>query len=154
MICDHMFDVIFIAPDGTETVLEGWTCAENMGYPYYEATLGNLKFYLQKHGADQWYLKVANMGIAPVSGFAGIRFPWHHHEDGFTLIPGIYYDGNFHEYQKNIPVIHMPEKPRFAASFSATTFPAVLVKDSCKGQHYAVSPTSLAGWNGVALDAE
>ena len=154
MICDLMFDVIFIAPDGTETVLEGWTCAENMGYPYYEATLGNLKFYLQKHGADQWYLKVANMGIAPVSGFAGIRFPWHHHEDGFTLIPGIYYDGNFHEYQKNIPVIHMPEKSRFAASFSATTFPAVLVKDSCKGQHYAVSPTSLAGWNGVALDAE
>ena len=44
MICDLMFDVIFIAPDGTETVLEGWTCAENMGYPYYEATLGNLKF--------------------------------------------------------------------------------------------------------------
>lgn len=33
MICDLMFDVIFTAPDGTETVLDGWTCAENMGYP-------------------------------------------------------------------------------------------------------------------------
>ena len=33
MACDLMFDVIFTAPDGTETVLDGWTCAENMGYP-------------------------------------------------------------------------------------------------------------------------
>ena len=36
MTCDLMFDVIFTAPDGTETVLDAWTCAENMGYSYKE----------------------------------------------------------------------------------------------------------------------
>ena len=154
MIHDLMFDVIFTATDGTETVLDPWTCAENMGFPYYEAALGDLKFCLQAHRDGQWYLKVSNMGTAPVTGFAGIRFPWKHQEDGFTLIPGIYYDGNYWEYQKDIPVIHLPEKPRFAASFSAATFPTVLVKDGSRGYHYSVSPTSLAGWNGVTLDAE
>lgn len=153
MICDLPFDVVFTAPDGTEQTLDGWTRAESMGYAYYEAALGDLKFYIQTHRTNQWYLKVANLGDAPVTGFAGIRFPWKHREDGFTLIPGIYYNGNHHEYQKDIPVIHLPEKTQFAASFSATTFPAVLVKDGSTGYHYAVSPTSLAGWNGVALDA-
>ena len=153
MIHDLLFDVIFTTPDGTETALDGWTRGESMGFPYYEAALGDLKFYVQAHKANLWYLKVVNAGSAPVTGFAGIRFPWTHKEDGFTLIPGIYYDGNYHEYQKTIPVIHMPEKPRFAASLSAATFPAVLVKDGCQGFHYAMSPTSLAGWNGVELDA-
>lgn len=154
MICELMFDVIFTDPDGRETVLDGWTRAESMGYPYYEASLGDLKFCIQTHRNHQWYLKVANVGSAPVTGFAGIRFPWRHGQDAFTLIPGIYYDGNYHGYQKPIPVLHQPEKPRFAASLSAATFPAVLVKDGSRGFHYAVSPTSLAGWNGVALDAQ
>ena len=154
MIRDLLFDVIFTSPDGTETVLDGWTCAENMGYPYCEAALGDLKFCIQSHGINQWYLKIVNQGAVPVTGFAGIRFPWKHREDGYTLIPGIYYDGNYHEYQKPIPVLHLPERPRFAASLSAATFPTVLVKDGGKGYHYAISPTSLAGWNGVMLDAE
>lgn len=154
MIQALLFDVIFTSPDGTETVLDGWTCAENMGYPYCEAALGDLKFYIQSHGINQWYLKIVNQGAVPVTGFAGIRFPWKHGEDRFTLIPGIYYDGNYHEYQKDIPVIHLPEKPRFAASLSAAAFPAVLVKNGSRGYHYSVSPTSLAGWNGIALDAE
>lgn len=153
MIYDLMFDVIFTAPDGTEFVIDGWTCAESMGFPYYEAAWGELKFYIQAQKSNQWQLKIVNKGSAPVTGFAGIRFPWAYKADGFTLIPGVYYDGNYHEYQKNIPVIHLPEKTHFAASLSAATFPAVLVKDGSKGYHYAVSPTSMAGWNGVALDA-
>lgn len=153
MIYALPFDVIFAAPDGTETVIEGWTQAESMGYAYFEASMGELKFSVQTFKQDQWYLKIANSGTAPVTGFAGIRFPWKHREEGFTLIPGIYYDGNYHEYQKDIPVIHLPEKPCFAASVSAATFPAVLVKEEEIGWHYAFSPTSLAGWNGIALDA-
>lgn len=154
MICDLPFDVIFTAPDGAETVLEGWKCAVAMEYPYYEAALGDLRFSVQSHRKDQWYLKVANMGAAPVTGFAAIRFPWKHGKDGFTLIPGVYYDGNYHDYQKTIPVLHMPGNPDFAASLSAATFPTVLVKNGAKGYHYALSPTSLAGWNGIALDAQ
>lgn len=154
MICDLLFDVVFAAPDGREILIDGWHRAESMGYPYYEASMGDLRFSVQSHGNHQWYLKIANMGAVPVTGFAGIRFPWTCKEDGYTLIPGIYYDGNYHGYQKNIPVIHMPDKPRFAASVSAASFPAVLVKDGCRGYHYSFSPTSLAGWNGIALDAE
>ena len=150
---EMFFDVIFTYPDGTQTVIDGWSRAESMGYPYYEAQLGNLKFCVQEYRDEQWNLKVFNVGSEPVSGFAGIRFPWKHGADGFTLIPGIYYDGNFHEFQKNIPVLRLPEKPIFAASLSAATFPTVLVKEGERGYHYAVSPTSLAGWNGVSLDA-
>lgn len=154
MILDLPFEVVFTETDGTETVLDGWKYAVSMGYPYCEAELGSLKFSVQKHRDNQWYLKTANMGAASVTGFVGIRFPWRHHENGFTLIPGIYYDGNYHEYQKQIPVLHMPDSPRFAASLSAVTYPVVLVKDGCRGYHYAFSPTSLAGWNGIALDGE
>ena len=112
-----------------------------------------MKFSIQTHKDGQWYLKIANMGVTAVTGFAGVRFPWKFGEDSYTLIPGIYYDGNYHEFQKNIPVIHLPEKPRFAASVSAFTYPTVLAKEGSKGWHYAFSPTSIAGWNGVTLDA-
>ena len=154
MIFDLPFDVIFTGPEGRDTVLSGWSRAESMGYPYYETALGDLKFLLHTDRDKQWYLKVMNAGTTAVTGFAGIRFPWKYGEDSYTLIPGIYYDGNYFEYQKNIPVIHLPEKPRFMASVSAATFPVVLAKDGTKGYHYAFSPTSLAGWNGIALDAE
>ena len=154
MIFDLPFDVVFAETNGKETVLSGWKQAESMGYAYYESSLGDLRFSVQEHRKNLWYLKVANTGRVSVSGFAGIRFPWKFGEDGYTLIPGIYYDGNHHDFQKNIPVIHLPEKPRFAASLSAATFPTVLVKEGRAGYHYSVSPTSLAGWNGVALDAE
>lgn len=153
MIHDLPFQVIFTVPDGTERIPTEWTRNESMGYPYYESALDGLTFYVQIHRADQWYLKVVNSGSVPVTGFVGVRFPWSHHSEGFTLIPGVYYDGNYHKYQKTIPVIHMPEKARFAASLSASTFPAVLVKDHTAGYHYGISPTSLAGWNGVELDA-
>ena len=153
MIHDLMFDVVFATPDGQETVVDGWNRAESMGYAYYAASFGGLSFFVQTHRDNLWFLKVVNNGTEPVTGFAGVRFPWTFNKDAFTLVPGIYYDGNHHEYQKNIPVIHMPDRPRFAASFSAATFPAVLVKDDCKGYSYSLSPTSLAGWNGVVLDA-
>ena len=150
---EMFFDVIFTHPDGGEELVGGWSRAESMGYPYYEAELGALKFCIQAYGDNQWNLKVFNTGSEPISGFAGIRFPWKHREDGFTLIPGLYYDGNLHAYQKNIPVIRLPEKPLFAASLSGATFPTVLVKEGAMGCHYAVSPASLAGWNGITLDA-
>lgn len=153
MIFSLPFDVVFATPDGTETILEGWNSGISMGYPYYEAALGDMQFSIQAHRENLWYLKVVNTGSAPVTGYAGIRFSWSHKETGFTLIPGIYYDGNAHEYQKPIPVIRMPDRPLFAAALSAATFPAVLVKDQSNGIHYGISPTSLAGWNGVELNA-
>ena len=150
---DQGFYIIFTYQDGTETVVSDWIRYESMGIPYYESELGSMKFCVQVYGDGQWNLKVFNTGTEPVSGFAGIRFPWKHREDGFTLIPGLYYDGNFHGFQKNIPVIHLPEKAEFACSLSGATFPTVLVKEADRGYHYSVSAKSLAGWNGITLDA-
>ena len=126
MIWEIPFDVIFTTVDGKESLVESWTRGVSMGYPYFESALGDMKFSIQTHKDGQWYLKIANMGVTAVTGFAGVRFPWKFGEDSYTLIPGIYYDGNYHEFQKNIPVIHLPEKPRFAASVSAFTYPTVL----------------------------
>ncbi len=150
---EMFFDVIFTHPDGTESRIGGWTRGESMGYPYFEAELGELRFSVQAYRDNQWILKVINGGSRTITGFAGIRFPWKNGEDDFTLIPGLYYNGNYHEFQKNIPVIHLPEKPAFACSLSGATFPTALVKEGKTGHHYAVSPTSFAGWNGITLDA-
>ena len=153
MIFELPFDIIFVGKDGCETTVDSWTRAESMGFPYFESMLGVFRFSIQTHNPDHWYLKIANLGAASVSGFVGIRYKWRHGEDAYTLIPGIYYDGNHHGYQKDIPVIHMPDRTRFSASVSAASFPVVLTKDGDKGYHYSFSPTSLAGWNGIELDA-
>jgi len=147
------FDIIFVSPEGEQTLLNNWTQGENFGYTYYETDLGDLHFSLLAHRNEQWYLKIHNKGTVPVSGFAGIRFPWKHGADNFTLIPGIYYDGNDQSWLNHIPMIHLPERPIFESSLSAVTFPTVLAKEGNKGWHYQISPTSLAGWNGVTLDA-
>ena len=154
MIFDLPFDIVFVDPDGQETVIDGWLRNQSMGYSYFEANLDPLHFAVQTHGCGEWYLKISNRGSVPVAGFAGVRFAWQHGEDGYTLIPGVYYDGNYHDFQRDIPVLHMPEKPRFAASVSASTFPTALVKQGRTGWVYGFSPTSLAGWNGIALDGE
>lgn len=153
MIFELPFDVIFVDRAGCETVIGEWERAESMGRPYFESAHGDLRSSIQMYGQGQWYLKIANIGTSSVTGFVGVRFGWMYGEDAYTLIPGIYYDGNYYEYQKPIPAIHLPERTRFAASVSAASFPAVLAKEGDRGYHYSFSPTSVAGWNGIELDA-
>ena len=147
------FEVIFITDREEEILLKDWTRGTVSGYTYYETRLNDLHFSLLEHAGGQWYLKVHNTGMTPVTGYAGIRFPWKYGEDHFTLIPGIYYDGNDQDWLNPIPHIHLPEQPIFESSLSAVTYPAVLAKEGSTGWHYQISPTSLAGWNGVTLDA-
>jgi len=153
MIHELAFDILFVTDQNQEIRLDNWTKNSTLGYTYYEAALDTLHFSILAHKDHTWYLKVHNTGKTPVTGFAGIRFPWRYDSDCFTLIPGIYYDGNYQQQLAHIPHIHLPETPVFAASLSAATYPTVLVKDGSQGWHYEISPTSLAGWNGVTLDA-
>lgn len=148
------FEVIFTSTDGTESVLVDWKAQTKQGYIYYETTLGDMWFSILVHKEGKWYLKSKNTGKTPVTGFLGVRFPWKHQENGYTLIPGVYYDGNKKECMYPIPHISMPEEPEFEVSLSAATFPTVLIKDGDQGWHYDFSATSAAGWNGVVLNAQ
>ena len=148
------FEVVFTENSGKETVLAGWQMQEKKGYVCYETTLGDMWFSVLVHKEGKWYLKTKNTGKTPITGFLGVRFPWKHQENGYTLIPGVYYDGNKNDLMYPIPHISMPEKSVFEVSLSAATFPTVLVKAGKRGWHYDFSATSMAGWNGVELNAE
>ena len=153
MIFDLPFDVVFCSDYKTEAVIDGWEQAEAEGYTYYQTQRGSLCFFLLEHIDGQMYLKVFNSGDEEVSGFVGVRFPWRHGDDCYTLIPAIYYDGNGGETYE-IPKISLPEIPKFSASVSAVSYPTVIAKDGARGYAYDFSPTSFAGWNGIELDAE
>lgn len=153
MIFELPFDVVFSPDYGTETVLTGWERHEKRGFTRCETRLGQIRFQLLAHPDGCWYLKVDNTGTAPVTGFAGIRFAWRNEAEDYTLLPGIYYDGNVQGLIKNIPTLSLPEKPIFSAAASAMTFPTVLAKQGDTGFCWQFSPRSEAGWNGVTLDA-
>lgn len=153
MIFNLPFDVVFSHGYEAPIVVGGWEEKKIRNYTYYDTHAEGLRFQILIHG-DKYYFKVINDGKAPVTGFAGVRFHWKNRDGDYTLIPAIYYDGNYFPDQKEFPVLHMPERPVFQASFSASTFPTVLVKEGDKGYHYEISHRSYAGWNGVELDAK
>jgi len=153
MIFNLPFDIVFSYGYENEKIVNGWVEKKIRNYTHYETHLGDLHLQLLIRGKDH-YLKVYNDGKEPITGFVGIRYSWKKREDDYTLIPAIYYDGNYFPDQKNFPVIHMPERPVFQSSFSASTFPSVLVKEGNKGYYYEISHKSYAGWNGVELNAE
>lgn len=154
MIFDFPFDVIFCPGYDSEIMIDTWKKKVSSRSTYYEAVYNSLKFALWPYAENKWYLKARNIGTEPVTGFVGIRFPWQYNENCYTLIPGIYYDGNHQPRLRTIPHIHLPEHPVFSASFSAASFPIVLAKESKRGYHYSISPQSSAGWNSVELNAE
>ena len=57
----------------------------------------------------------------------GIRFSWKNNNEDYTLVPGIYYNGNEQSLLNPIPKINR-ENPVFEASLSAASFPTVLMK--------------------------
>lgn len=154
MIFDLPFDVVFAADDSSEILLTGWTAGKSSGGVHYAAAMNGVCITVLSTTKDGWYIRIHNQGSEPVRGFWGVRFAWRKAQDCYTLVPGIYYDGNDQPSLFPIPMIRMPDTPRFEASFSAASYPAVLVKDGAKGTAYDISPRSLAGWNGVALDAQ
>ena len=148
------YNVVFTTANGTETVATEWVKRESNGFAFYSTNVAGLNVSVLEKD-NELYLRSGNPNKEPVTGFIGIRFGWEAPTGGYTVIPGIYYDGNYHNIIKDIPYMHLPESPVFQASMSAASVPAVFAWDG-KGTayHYAVSHTSAAGWNGVELDGE
>lgn len=147
------FNVVFTTAGGTETVTLDWEKKEKNGFTFYNTRLAGLQISVLCSEKDGLYLRSVNLGKTPVTGFLGIRFDWHGPDDGYTVIPGIYYNGNHHGKIQEIPYLHLPESPLFQAPLSAASLPALFAWDgSRRAYHYAVSHTSNAGWNGVELD--
>ena len=149
------FDLTFINDKNERFTLTDAKKRTSGSYTYYEERLCGLTFSLLIKSENEIYLKVQNDTKEKISGFAGICFPWEHKKEGFTLIPGIYYDGNLQDNIYDIPHIKLPESPKCQSALSAASIPAVFVWDgSDKAYHYEPSIDSLAGWNGIELDAE
>lgn len=148
------FKLIF-SPDGTaKEAVTGWESGEAKGLPYCETTYMDVKISVLFPKNGETYIKIFNGNQEPVVGFWGIEFPWEYKEGNYTLVPALFYNGNEQNFLNPIPLIKLPETPVFNASFSSSSFPAVLYKNGNKATSYVISHKSIAGWNGVELDAE
>ncbi|MBE5766814.1 MAG: hypothetical protein E7335_06600 [Clostridiales bacterium] len=147
------FEVYFCDADLCETLVGPFEEKVAYGVTYYEAKHNGLFISVLCRDDGEWYVKSINFAKAPITGFLCVRFPWHGPDHGYTLIPGIYYNGNCLGETNDIPKLKMPEKPVFQSSMSATTTPAVFCYDGGDtGIAYSLSPMSNAGWNGCTLN--
>ena len=146
------FELLFIDDKNNEHKFT--TLIEKSTGEYTVGTAGKLSFSINNKAEDEILLAVQNNTDEVISGFAGIRFNWEEFEKGFTLIPGIYYNGNYQDDIFDIPHINLPESPCFEASLSACSIPKVFIFDGeKKGYCFEPSIESAAGYNGVKLDA-
>lgn len=149
------WNVVFTTKDGTAILAQDWIRHDKNGFTFYNTRFGDLQVSVLVTAKHELYLRSVNYGKEPVTGFMGIRFAWDNPTSGYTVIPGIYYDGNYHNIIKEIPYLHLPESPVFQAPLSAASVPAVFTWDGSQiAYHYALSHTSIAGWNGVELDGQ
>ena len=147
-------DITYTTPDKTEVIMTDWTKGQVGNLPYYETNWNGAHISIIPCEHGQWYLRVVNTGDEPIAGYWGIRFPWNHGENCYTLIPALYYNGNTGDAFHNIPRINPPVSTNFQTSFSVGVFPAVLVKNGENGRCFEISHKSVAGWNGVELDTQ
>lgn len=149
------FNIVFTLKDGAETVAENWIRYEQNGYSYFNTKFDNLNVSVLINKNDEILLRARNVGNDPISGFIGIRFPWNDPINGYAVLPGVYYNGNYHNKIKNIPYLHLPENPIFQASLSAMSVPGAFVWDGKQtAYHYSPALKTIAGWSGVELDAQ
>jgi len=148
------FDIYFHPDYDSEICVTGWENGISDGLEYYKADFDGVTVSVTGVENSDYRIKIYNGSQSCVTGFWEVRFPWKKDENCFTFIPGVYYDGNYMEDLHNIPVLHVPEKPSFCCSLSAAAFPAVMFKDKDTSHSYRISPKSIAGWNGIRLDAQ
>ena len=148
------FKFIFSPDYNTEIEINDFESGKVRGITFFKTTYESVNIsaiFLKEKG---WQIRIFNSGDIGITGFWGIRFPWKHGADAFTVIPGIYYNGNVQKDINNIPILDLPSNCKFSASLSATAFPAVLTKENSFGISYEISHKTEAGWSGVELDGE
>jgi hypothetical protein len=148
------FKFIFSPDYNTEIEINDFESGKVRGITFFKTTYESVNIsaiFLKEKG---WQIRIFNSGDIGITGFWGICFPWKHGADAFTIIPGIYYNGNVQKDINNIPILDLPSNCKFSASLSATAFPAVLTKENSFGISYEISHKTEAGWSGVELDGE
>jgi hypothetical protein len=149
------FNIFFCTEDNLEIPILNWEISKVHDFRIFEAKEHGLSFSLLSRKDGSFELRAENCSDNRICGRVLVRLPWQSPGKGYTLIPGAYYDGNYHEKINDIPRLHMPEHSQFRISVSALSVPSVLFWNGEKsGFNYYISPRSAAGWNGIALDGE
>ena len=151
------FEVIFSSPDGAESRIASWTQAGGVRYPIWngrDAVHTAVVVSVRDNLDDSYVIKVMNYGDASVSGWWGVRRKWRYTPRSYTLVPGVFYNGNQQERLNGLPVLDLPESPVYQLPLSAASMPAVLYGDfeGDGGFTWLVSPCSIVGYNGVEFD--
>ena len=109
---------------------------------------------LQRRGPGEWFVSINTSATAPVELFASVEYAASFNEAGYTLIPGIYYNGNNTEPVKAIPAMTGGSGFRFEAPLSACAIPVLAQWD---GRQTASvlrgDPFTRVGSSGFVLDA-
>lgn len=148
------FTVLFENEQGAVAEVIFVPAGYTIGLCTYHAEHGGLEWFLLDRGTGAYELRVRYTGREEVTGRVLVRFDGFDLEKGYTLLPGAYYNGNYHEYLKTATFLHMPDHPRFRISLAGAASPHVINWDGgTRGRSIYFSPTSCAGPNGVHLDA-
>lgn len=151
---DMPFKIIWCDENSNETVIENWKEKKAWNFRFFEADMLGLEFSLLEGANEEFELRVVNKSVKDIVGRVCVKYNWGLEENGYTLIPAVFYNGNVQNETHGIPRIDS-ENLRVRFPISAASVPAVLVWDGKEeGLHYSVSPFSAAGWNGVTLDNE
>lgn len=152
------FQIIHAPANEAEYQITGFLPGQGREFPICNAKdPKNGLIYSVRAGKNHtWIVKILNSTQQPVTGNWGIRRNWTFAPNSYTLVPGVFYNGNYQPRVQEIPTLHLPESPRYDLPLSAASMPAVLYgnfEDPEQGFAWFVSPLSLAGWNGVSFDA-
>lgn len=147
------FRLIWEASDGARRPVTLQQYGRDNGSGVFCAKAEELEWNVLDRGDGEYEIRILNPGAKDVTGRALVEFDWIGPEKGFTLIPGVYYNGNYHEYLNTATYLKMPGRPLFRISLAAAATPCMMVWDGeSEGTHLELSPFSYAGWNGAELD--
>ena len=155
---DLPFDILYAERNGNESFCKDWEPGLSGKYPVHNCTCcaGKVIVSVRDNLDDSFIIKIVNISTECITGWWGVRRAWKWEENGFTLVPGVFYNGNKQEKIRDLPVIDMPGSPVYQLPLSAAAMPAVFATVTPEGEngfYWLVSPMSSAGWNGIEFNA-
>lgn len=123
------------------------------GFNIFKTSVGGLDIQVVKIPYERYKMRITNNQKEEIKGRVMIVLPWQKAQQGYSFLPGAYYNGNYNKLLYGIPVLKMPESPIFRISLAGCSTPAFFFWDGKNnGIHYEFSPYSKAGWNGIILN--
>jgi hypothetical protein len=113
---------------------------------------GDFRLTVQPKPAGGFFARCSYLGETPVEIHFGLEMPSKSTPNSYTLIPGIYYNGNNSEPTKTIPALTAQRLFRFEASASAGSNPVAMHYDGKNTVHILRgSPWTRAGVSGFVV---